>query len=86
MVFAAFSVVLTTCFDPLENSENTEYTELFAEFVRFGLQNRTIRTKKDAKNLHGAVGVVEAASSSLVTQTKKPLETLHFPMLFLFCA
>ena len=38
-------------------------------FVQFGLQNRTIRTKKDAKNVHGAVGVVEAASSSLVTQT-----------------
>ena len=28
------------------------------------------------------LGVVEAASSSLVTQTKKALETLHFPMLF----
>ena len=28
------------------------------------------------------VGVVEAASSSLVTQTKKALETLRFPMLF----
>ena len=40
-------------------------------FVQFGLQNRTIRTKKDAKNAHGAVGVVEAASSSLVTQTNK---------------
>ena len=38
-------------------------------FVQFGLQNLTIRTKKDAKNSHGAVGVVEAASSSLVTQT-----------------
>ena len=28
------------------------------------------------------LGVVEAASSSLVTQTKKALETLRFPMLF----
>ena len=28
------------------------------------------------------IGVVEAASSSLVTQTKKALETLRFPMLF----
>ena len=29
------------------------------------------------------LGVVEAASSSLVTQTKKALETLRFPMPFL---
>ncbi len=57
---------LTTCFDPLENSENTECTELFTEFVRFGLQNRTKRTQKNAKNERLAVGVVETASSSLV--------------------
>ena len=30
------------------------------------------------------LGVVEAASSSLVTQTKKALETLRFPMPFLY--
>ena len=28
------------------------------------------------------IGVVETASSSLVTQTKKALEALRFPMLF----
>ena len=30
------------------------------------------------------IGVVEAASSSLVTQTKKALKTLRFSMLFYF--
>ena len=40
-------------------------------FVQFGLQNRTIRTKKDAKNVHGAGGVVEAASASGVVILKR---------------
>ena len=50
-------------------------------FVQFSLQNRAVRTKKYAKNAHGAVGVVEAASSSLVTQTKKHRKRL-FSVLF----
>ena len=54
-------------------------------FVQFGLQNRTIRTKKDAKNAHGAVGVVEVASSSLVTQTIKGVhKTLELWRLLFF--
>ena len=55
---------------PFRETEYTEHTETMWLFVQFGLQNRTIGAKKDAKNAHGAVGVVEAASSSLVTQTK----------------
>ena len=38
-------------------------------FVQFGLQNRTIRTEKDAKNAHGVEGGGRGASPSLVTQT-----------------
>ena len=38
-------------------------------FVHFDLQNKTKRTKNDQKNRKIAVGVVEASSSSLVTQT-----------------
>ena len=57
-------LILTTfdhIFDHLENLDYTEYTDTtdnLALFVKFGLQNRTIRTKKDVKNAHGAVGAI----------------------------
>jgi hypothetical protein len=56
---------------PFRETEYTEHTEIMGLFVQFGLQNWTIRTKKDAKNSHGAARVVEDASSSFVTQTIK---------------
>jgi hypothetical protein len=52
---------------PFRETEYTKYTETIRLFVQFGLQDRTIRTKKDAKNLNVAVvkislGVVGWAS------------------------
>ena len=58
-------LILTTSdhmFWPFRETEYTEYRDIMGLFVQFGLQNLTIRTKKDAKNAHEAVGVVEAAS------------------------
>ena len=52
-----FFLILTTfdhMFWPFHKTEYTERTEIMWLFVRFGLQNRTMRTKKDAKNSHGA--------------------------------
>ena len=75
--FTRYFFLFLTTFDHmfwlLRKAEYAECAELFALFVLFSLQNWTKRTKKCQKNEHLAVGVVEAASSSLVTQTKKEI-------------
>ena len=72
--FTRYFFLFLTTFDHmfwlLRKAEYTECAELFALFVLFSLQNRTERTKKCQKNEHLAVGMVEAASASLVAQTK----------------
>ena len=80
--FTRYLFLISTTFDhmfwPFRETEYTEHTEIMGLFVRFGLQNRTIRTKKDAKNAHGAVGVIEITSSSLSLIQNKSLKTLNF--------
>ena len=80
--FTRYLFPILTTFDhmfwPFRQTEYTEYTETMRLFVQFSLQIRTIRTKKDAKNYHGAVGVVEAESASVdqLRHTLKCLSTI----------